>query len=109
MNDQDKKVLFEYLKSIQENVDRIQSELTDDKRELLNKYSELMLAVSKLITETHLLIDETKKTNKTVTKEISSAKDTVNESVTKIEENLEGKTRFIVRQGKKPFWKFWGK
>lgn len=91
MTDEEKKILFEYLKSIQENVDEILEEKTEDDRKQTEKYNELMLAVSKLTTEFHLVLGEQEKMIKTVKKTSNDTQEVVVEGVGRIDQTLSTK------------------
>ena len=68
MTEEEKKVLFEILKSIQGNHDRLLSENEEDKNDLQAKYQDLYIAIGNLTSEVHLLVEESKKLTSTFQK-----------------------------------------
>lgn len=110
MTEEEKKVLWEFLKSIRNNVNTLIEEKDNDAKEQQDKYTELMLAISSLTTQFKLLIDELNKTNRIIKKEHHNTQDIVSHTVQQIQETVEGKTRIIVKEvsDKTKLWyQFW--
>lgn len=99
MTEEDRKTLFEYLRSIQENVDKILQDKNDDTRAILDKYTELMLAISRLSTQTQISNDETTRLIKTIKGEHKETRELV-----------EGHTKVVVKEvdkTKKRWFQVW--
>lgn len=99
MTDEEKKVLWVYLNSIQDGINRVNEDKSQDTAKLLDKYRELMIAISTLTAEFKVLTGEIQGLLKGVEKEQKE-----------ITDNIAGKTMVVLKdetKKKKQWYQFW--
>lgn len=110
MSDEEKKVLWEFLNSLNKNLNSLIEDKSHDAEDQLKKYAELMVAISKLTTTFNLLIDELRNTNRIIKKEHHNTQETVLDAAKHIQEAVEGKTKVIIKEVSKKtlrWFQFW--